>query len=64
MLWVRSVHAPIFAKEKVLFVLCVLSSIKQQVCFCFHMLQERVLRWIKPPTTTLVFGTLANLTKG
>jgi len=45
-------------------VLCVFSSIKQRVCFCFHVLQERVLRWIKPPTTSLVFGTLADLTRG
>ena len=44
--------------------LCVFSSIKQRVCFCFHVLQERVLRWIKPPTTSLVFGTLADLTRG
>ncbi len=40
------------------------SSIKPRVCFCFHVLQERVLRWIKPPTTSLVFGTLADLTRG
>jgi putative transposase len=45
-------------------VLCVFSSIKQRVCFCFHVLQERVLRWIKPPTTSLVLGTLADLTRG
>ena len=44
--------------------LCVFSSIKQRVCFCFHVLQEPVLRWIKPPTTSLVFGTLADLTRG
>jgi putative transposase len=45
-------------------VLCVFSSIKQRVYFCFHVLQERVLRWIKPPITSLMFGTLANLTRG
>jgi putative transposase len=45
-------------------VLCVFFSIKQRVCFCFHVLQERVLRWIKPPMTSLVFGTLADLTRG
>jgi putative transposase len=28
------------------------------------MLQERVLRWINPSTTSLVFGTLADLTRG
>jgi putative transposase len=52
-----------FHKEEVLFVLCVFSSIKQRVCFCFHVLQVRVLRWINPPTTSLVFGTLADLTR-
>ena len=44
--------------------LCVFSSIKQRVCFCFHVLQERVLRWIKPSMTSLVLGTLADLTRG
>jgi putative transposase len=28
------------------------------------MLQERVLRWIKPPMISLAFGTLADLTRG
>jgi putative transposase len=27
------------------------------------MLQERVLRWIKPPTTSLVVGMLADMTR-
>ncbi len=44
--------------------LSVFSSIKRRVCFYFHVLQERVLRRIKPPTTSLVFGTLADLTRG
>src|SRR5258708_996177 len=39
-------------------------SIKQRVSFCFHALQERVLGWMKPPTTSLVLGTLADLTRG
>ena len=42
----------------------VFSSFKRRVCFCFHVLQERVLHRIKPPTTSLVFGTLADLTTG
>jgi len=46
----------LFQKEEVLFVLRVFSSIKRRVCFCFHVLQERVLRRIKPPPTSLVFG--------
>jgi putative transposase len=54
----------LFQKEEVLFVLRVFSSIKRRVCFCFHVLQERVLLRIKPQTTSLVFGTLADLTRG
>jgi putative transposase len=45
-------------------VLCVFSSIKQRISFCFHALHEHVLRWMKPPTTSLVVGTLADLTRG
>ena len=39
------------------------TSIKQRVCFRFHMVQERILRWINPSTTSLVLGTLADLTE-
>jgi putative transposase len=45
-------------------VLCVFPSIKQRVCFCLHALQEHVLRWSKPLTTSLVPGTFADLTRG
>jgi len=45
-------------------VLCVFPSIKQSVSFCLHALQEHVLRWMKPPTTPLVIGALADLTRG
>src|SRR2546423_5873337 len=41
-----------------------LISIKQRISFSFHTLQEQVLRWIKPPTTSLLLGTLADLTRG
>ncbi len=41
-----------FHKEEVLFVVCMFSSIKQRVSFCFHALQEHVLRWIKPVLAT------------
>ena len=44
--------------------LYVFSSIKQRVCFHLHALQEHVLRWIKPPTTSFLLGTLADLTRG
>ncbi len=43
---------------------CVFPSIKQQVCFGLYALQERVLRWMKPPTTSLVLGTVAEMTRG
>jgi putative transposase len=43
---------------------CLFLSIKQQVSLCQHALQERVLRWIKPPTTSLTLGTLADLRRG
>ena len=52
-----------FHKEAVLFVRYVLPLIKQRVSFCFHALQEHVLRWMKPPTTSLVLGTLADLSR-
>jgi putative transposase len=45
-------------------VLCVFPSIKQRVSFCFHALQGHVLRWMKPPKTPLMIGTLADLTRG
>jgi putative transposase len=45
-------------------VLCVYTSIKRRVRFNFHALQERFLRWMKPPTTSLMLGTLADLTRG
>jgi hypothetical protein len=59
-LWLYvSVH-----KEEVPFVLYVFLAIKQCGCLCFHALQARVLRWIKPPTTSLLLGTLADLARG
>jgi len=45
-------------------VLYVFSSLKQCVCYSWHALQERVLRWIKPLTASLVLGTFADLTRG
>jgi hypothetical protein len=45
-------------------VLCVFSSIKQCICFHLHALQGRLLRWIKPLTTSLVPATFADLTRG
>jgi putative transposase len=53
-----------FHKEEVPFVRCVFPSINQHVCFRLHTLQEYGLRWIKPLTTSLVPGTIADLTRG
>ena len=38
--------------------------IQQRIGFRFHTLQERVLRWAKPPTTSLLLDTLADLARG
>ncbi len=38
--------------------------IKRQVCFSFHTLQGCFLQWIKPPPTSLLLGTLTDLTRG
>jgi putative transposase len=51
-------------KGEVQSVLYLFLSIKQRVCFSFHALQERFSRWIKPPTTSLLLGTLADVTRG
>ncbi len=40
------------------------TSIKQRVSLRLHALQERILRWIKPQTTSFVLGTFADLTRG
>jgi putative transposase len=45
-------------------VLSALISIKQHVSLSFHVLQERFSRGIRPPTTSLLFGTLVDLTRG
>ena len=55
---------PYLNEEEVQLVLRLLISIKYQLFLSFHVLQERVSRWIKPPTTSLVLGTLADLGRG
>jgi len=37
---------------------------KRQVFFSFHTLQVCFLQWIKPPPTSLLLGTLTDLTRG
>jgi putative transposase len=53
-----------FHKEEASFVLCVFPLIKQRVCLGLHAFQERVLRWFKALTTSLVLATFADLTRG
>jgi len=59
-----SSNVPIFTKERFSFVLYLFLSIKPRVCFRLHALQERFSRWVKPPTTSLLLGTLADVTRG
>jgi putative transposase len=59
----RSPFCVHFHKEEVLFVSYVFHSIKRYISFCFYALQEQVLRWMKPSTTSLVLSTLADLTR-
>jgi putative transposase len=42
----------------------VFSSVKRCMSFNFRTFLERVLCWVKPPATSLVPGTLADLTRG
>ncbi len=53
-----------FHEGEIQFVLRVFTSIKQRLCFSFLALSQRFSRWIKPPTTPLVLGTLADLPRG
>ena len=39
-------------------------TIKQWVCLSFLSLQKRFLCWVKLPTTSLLLGTLLDLTRG
>ena len=41
----------------------VFTSIKQRLCFSLLALSERFSRWIKPPTTSLLLGMLADLAR-
>ena len=59
----RSPFCVHFHKEEVPFVSYVFHSIKRYISFCFYALQEQVLRWMKPSTTSLVLSTLADLTR-
>lgn len=43
---------------------CLLIFMKQRIGFRFRTLQERVLHWTQPPTTSLLLDTLADLARG
>jgi putative transposase len=43
---------------------CVFILIKQRVFFGFHAIQEGFSRWIKARTTSFLFGTFADMTRG
>jgi putative transposase len=44
--------------------LCMLISMKQRIYFSFHAFSERFSRRIKLPTTSLLLGTLADMSRG
>jgi len=51
-----------FAKEKPVFP--VLIPIKQRLALCFHALYDGMVRWMKPRSTSLLSGTIADFAKG
>ena len=52
----------LFAKEKPVFP--VLIPLRQRIALCFHALYGGMVRWMKPRSTSLLFGTMADLAKG
>ncbi|TME12029.1 MAG: transposase family protein [Chloroflexi bacterium] len=52
----------LFAKEKPVF--HVLIPLRQRIALCFHALYGGIVRWMKPRSTSLLFGTIADLAKG
>jgi putative transposase len=63
-LLVLSSQVLIFTKERFNFVGCVFTLIKQQICSSCRTLQAYFSRWLKPSTTSLVLGMLADMTRG
>ena len=57
--WLITSH---FAKEKPVFP--VLIPIKQRLALCFHALYDGMVRWMKPRSTSLLSGTIADFAKG
>jgi|SRR2546430_1170581 putative transposase len=52
----------LFIKEKPVFP--VLMPIRQRLAHCFHALHAGMVRWMKPRSTSLLLGTIADLAKG
>jgi hypothetical protein len=52
----------LFAKEKPVFP--VLIPLRQRLALCFHALHDGMVRWLKPRSTSLLLGTIADLAKG
>ena len=42
----------------------VLIPLRQRIALCFHALHDGMVRWMKPRSTSLVLGTIADLAKG
>jgi len=59
-----SSQVPVFTKERFNFMGCVFTSIKQRIRSSYRTLQTYFSCWIKPSTTSLVLGTLVDLTRG
>jgi hypothetical protein len=52
----------LFTKEKPVFP--VLMSIRQRIAHCFHVLYAGMVRWMKPRSTSLLLGTIADIARG
>jgi hypothetical protein len=52
----------LFAKEKPVFP--VLIFLRQRLALCFHALHDGIIRWLKPHSTSLLLGTIADLARG
>ena len=42
----------------------VLIPLRHRIALCFHALHDGIVRWMKPRSTSLLFGTIADLAKG
>ena len=52
----------LFTKEKPVFP--VLMSIRQRRAHGFHVLSAGMVRWMKPRSTSLLLGTIADIARG